>query len=110
MIFIRVSLIFDWLAMKLIKCDLCGKTIKRPDMLMYSSSECINEANRLELLAVDDDGCMSTKLSFDLCEDCGKRLYTELKTLKKKFSRKILDYDSSNYRKEYDESTNKPDA
>lgn len=96
--------------MKLIKCDLCGKTIKRPSMLMYNSSECINEANRFELLAVDDDGCMSTKLSFDLCEDCGKRLYTELKALKKKFAHKILDADYSIYRKEDDESTNKSDA
>ena len=96
--------------MKLIKCDLCGKTIKRPSMLMYSSSECINEAYRFELLAVDEDGCVSTKLSFDLCEDCGKRLYTELKSLKKTFAHKILDADSFIYGKEYNESTNKPDA
>lgn len=96
--------------MKLIKCDLCGKTIKRPDMLLYSSSECINEANRLELFAVDDDGCMSTKLQFDLCEDCGKILYTELKSLKKKFAHKILDADSSTYGRESDEPTNKSDA
>lgn len=96
--------------MKLIKCDLCGKTIKRPSMLMYSSSECINEANRLELLAVDEDGCVSTKLSFDLCEDCGKRVYTEFKSLKKKFAHKILDVDSSTYGKEYHEFTNKSDA
>lgn len=96
--------------MKLIKCDLCGKTIKRPSMLMYSSSECINEANRLELLVVDEDGCSSTKLSFDLCEDCGKRLYTELKSLKKTFAHKILDADSFIYGKESDESTNKSDA
>lgn len=96
--------------MKLINCDLCGKTIKRPSMLMYSSSECINEANRLELLVVDEDGCSSTKLSFDLCEDCGKRLYTELKSLKKTFAHKILDADSFIYGKEYNESTNKSDA
>lgn len=96
--------------MKLIKCDLCGKTINRPSMLMYSSSECINEANRFELLAVDEDGCVSTKLSFDLCEDCGKRLYKGLKSLKKKFAHKILDADSSIYGKEYNESTNKSDA
>ena len=96
--------------MKLIKCDLCGKTIKRPSMLMYSSSECISEANRLELLVVDEDGCSSTKLSFDLCEDCSKSLYTELKSLKKKFAHKILDADSSTYGKESDESTNKSDA
>lgn len=79
-------------------------------MLMYSSSECINEANKLELLAVDEDDCVSTKLSFDLCEDCGKRLYTELKSLKKKFAHKILDADSSIYGKEDDESANKSDA
>lgn len=96
--------------MKLIKCDVCGKTIKRPSMLMYSSSECINEANRLELLVVDEDGCSSTKLSFDLCEDCGKRLYTDLKSLKKTLAHKILDADSFIYGKEYNESTNKSDA
>ena len=79
-------------------------------MLMYSNSECINEANKLELLAVDEDGCVSTKLSFDLCEACGKRLYTELKSLKKKFAHKILDADYSTYGKEYNESTNKSDA
>lgn len=77
---------------------------------MYSSSECINEANRFELLAIDEDGCVSTKLSFDLCEDCGKRLYTELKSLKKTFAHKILEADLSTYEKEYHESTNKSDA
>lgn len=79
-------------------------------MLMYNSSECISEANRLELLVVDEDGCSSTKLSFDLCEDCGKRLYTEFKSLKKKFVHRILDADSSTYGKESDEFTNKSDA
>lgn len=79
-------------------------------MLMYSSSECINEANRFELLAVDEDECVSTKLSFDLCEDCGKLLYTELKSLKKKFAHKILEADSYTYGKEYHESANKSDA
>lgn len=98
--------------MKITKCDLCGKTIDRPDMLLYDLHGCVSEPNRLRLEAVDNDGCVSTRLHFDLCENCGKRLYNELKTLKKSFRHKIYDVDDKcfNHEREYREFTNKPDA
>ena len=62
-------------------CDICGKAVERPSEVMYTYSQRFSYPNKIEMLIVDEDGSASTKLSFDLCEDCGKKLYNSLKEL-----------------------------
>ena len=83
--------------MKLIKCDICGKTVKRPSELMYCCSESIDNPNKLEMMIVAEDGDIYTELSFDLCEDCSKYMYNCLKGLKEtaKFKHGKETYESS---------------
>lgn len=91
--------------MKLIKCDICGKTVERPSEIMYTYSQCFGYPNKIEMLTVDEDGSASTKLSFDLCEDCGKKLYNSLTNLEN-----TNGFWSFKHGKEDNESTNKSDA
>lgn len=88
--------------MKLIKCDLCGKTVKRPSNIMYCCSESITNPNKLEMMIIAEDGDIYTELSFDLCEDCSKYVYNCLKGFKETAKFK--------HGKEHHESTNKSDA
>lgn len=88
--------------MKIYKCDICGKTVKRPSNLMYCCSESITNPNKLEMMIIAEDGDIYTELSFDLCEDCSKYVYNCLKGLK--------ETSKFNDGKETDESTNKSDA
>lgn len=74
--------------MKIYKCDICGKTVKRPSELMYCCSESITAPNKLEMMVVADDGDTFTELSFDLCEDCSKKVYPYLKGLENEFTNK----------------------
>lgn len=91
--------------MKIYKCDICGKAVERPSEIMYTYSQCFGYPNKIEMLIVDEDGGASTKLSFDLCEDCGKKLYSSLKDLED-----TDDFWFFKHGKESDESTNKSDA
>ena len=88
--------------MKIYKCDICGKTVKRPSELMYCCSESITNPNKVEMMIVAEDGDIHTELSFDLCEDCSKYVYNCLKGLK--------ETSKFNDGKVTDESTNKSDA
>lgn len=88
--------------MKIYKCDICGKTVKRPSELMYCCSESITNPNKVEMMIVAEDGDTHTELSFDLCEDCSKYVYNCLKGLK--------ETSKFNDGKVTDESTNKSDA
>lgn len=91
--------------MKIYKCDICGKTVERPSEIMYTYSQCFGYPNKVEMLVVDEDGGATTKLSFDLCEDCGEKLYSSLKG--------IEDTDNSwsfKHGKETDESSDQSDA
>ena len=83
--------------MKIYKCDICGKTVKRPSELMYCCSESIANPNKLEMMIVAEDGDIYTELSFDLCEDCSKYMYNCLKGLKEtaKFKHGKETYESS---------------
>lgn len=91
--------------MKIYKCDICGKTVNRPSETLYSYSQLFGYPNKIEMLVVDEDGSPSTKLSFDLCEDCGEKLYSSLKGLKN-----TDDTWSFKQGKETDESSDQPDA
>lgn len=91
--------------MKIYKCDICGKTVKRPSGLMYCCSESITTPNKLEMMTVAKDGEIFTDLSFDLCEDCSKKLYSSLKDIED-----TDDFWFFKHGKESDESTNKSDA
>ena len=88
--------------MKIYKCDICGKTVKRPSELMYCCPKSIANTNKLEMMIVTEDGGIYTKLSFDLCADCSKYVYNCLNGLKETAKFK--------HGKESDESTNKSDA
>ena len=68
--------------MKIYKCDICGKAVNRPSETMYSYSQLFGYPNKIEMFVVDEEGGASTKLSFDLCDDCGEKLYNSLKDLK----------------------------
>ena len=70
--------------MKIYKCDICGKTVRRPSEMLYCCSEGLTDPNKLEMMTVAEDGDICTKLSFDLCEDCSKYICNCLKGLKKK--------------------------
>lgn len=67
--------------MKIYKCDICGKAVNRPSETLYSYSQLFGCPNKIEMLVVDEGGRTSTKLSFDLCGDCGEKLYSSLKNL-----------------------------
>lgn len=88
--------------MKIYKCDICGKTVKRPlDFMLYYPGN-ITNPNNLKMMTITENGDSHTELSFDLCEDCSKYIYNCLNGFKKmgKF----------NSKKEYHEFTNKSDA
>ncbi len=91
--------------MKIYKCDICGKTVERPSEIMYTYSQCFSYPNNIEMSIIDEDGSVSTKLAFDLCEDCGKKLYSSLKDLKNTDDSWFFKQG-----KETDESSNKSDA
>lgn len=88
--------------MKIYKCDICGKTVRRPSEMLYCCSEGLTNPNKLEMMIVAEDGDIYTKLSFDLCEDCSKYVGNCLNGLKETTKFK--------HGKESDESTNKSDA
>lgn len=88
--------------MKIYKCDICGKTVKRPLDFMLYYPENITNPNKLEMMIITENGDIRTELSFDLCEDCSKYIYNCLKGFKE--MSKFKD------EKEYHESTNKSDS
>ena len=91
--------------MKLYKCDICGKAVERPSEIMHTYSQFFGYPNKIEMLVVDEDGSPSTKLSFDLCEDCSKKLYSSLKALKN-----TDDFWFFKHGEATNEPANKPDA
>jgi hypothetical protein len=91
--------------MKIYKCDICGKAVERPSEIMYTCSQCIGYPNKIEMYVVHEDGSASTDLSFDICKDCGKKLYSSLTNLENTDG-----FWSFKHGKESDESTNKSDA
>ena len=91
--------------MKIYKCDICGKTVERPSETLYSCSQLFGYPNKVTMSVVDEDGGASTKLSFDLCDDCGKKLYNSLKGLEG-----TDDSWSFKHGKETDESSDQSDA
>lgn len=88
--------------MKIYKCDICGKTVKRPlDFMLYYPGN-TTKPNKLQMMIIAEDGDTSTELSFDLCEDCSKYVYNCLNGLKK--------MGEFNREKGHREFTNKSDA
>lgn len=91
--------------MKIYKCDICGKTVNRPPDVVYTYSRLFGYPNKIEMLVIDEDGSPSTKLSFDLCENCGEKLYRSLTSLEN-----TDDTWSFKQGKETDESSDQSDA
>lgn len=100
-----LSYLSERLAMKIYKCDICGKTVNRPPENVYTYSQLFGYPNKVTMSVVDEDGGASTKLSFDLCDDCGEKLYNSLKGIKN-----TDDTWSFEQGKETDESSDQPDA
>ena len=72
---------------------------------MYCESGTFGSPNKLEMSVLSECGEEYTVLSFDLCKDCGKKLYSSLKGLED-----TDDFWFFKHGEATNEPANKPDA